>query len=72
MPLAPLTNIALLLRTYPDAAKGLKEIVFMGGAAEAGNATASAEFNVWHDPEAAAIVLESAAELDIPGADVRP
>jgi len=66
VPLAPLTNIALLLRTYPEAAAGLREIVFMGGAAHAGNATASAEFNVWHDPEAAAIVLESAAELDIP------
>jgi pyrimidine-specific ribonucleoside hydrolase len=66
VPLAPLTNIALLLRTYPEAAAGLREIVFMGGGAEVGNATASAEFNVWHDPEAAAIVLESAAELDIP------
>ena len=66
VPLAPLTNIALLLRTYPEAAAGLREIVFMGGAAEVGNATASAEFNVWHDPEAAAIVLDSAAELDIP------
>jgi pyrimidine-specific ribonucleoside hydrolase len=66
VPLAPLTNIALLLRTYPEVAGGLREIVFMGGAAEVGNATASAEFNVWHDPEAAAIVLESAAELDIP------
>jgi pyrimidine-specific ribonucleoside hydrolase len=66
VPLAPLTNIALLLRTYPEAVAGLREIVFMGGAAHAGNATASAEFNVWHDPEAAAIVLESAAELDIP------
>lgn len=66
VPLAPLTNIALLLRTYPEAAAGLREIVFMGGAAHIGNATASAEFNVWHDPEAAAIVLESAAELDIP------
>ena len=64
--LAPLTNIALLLRTYPQAAAGLAEIVFMGGAANVGNATASAEFNVWHDPEAAAIVLQSAAELDIP------
>ena len=63
--LAPLTNIALLLRTYPQAATGLREIVFMGGAADVGNATASAEFNVWHDPEAAAVVLESAGELDI-------
>ncbi len=66
VPLAPLTNIALLLRTYPEAAAGLAEIVFMGGAAQTGNATASAEFNVWHDPEAAAIVLESAAELGVP------
>ncbi|MBE3074699.1 MAG: nucleoside hydrolase [Actinobacteria bacterium] len=66
VPLAPLTNVALLLRTYPEAAAGLREIVFMGGAAHVGNATASAEFNVWHDPEAAAIVLESAAELGIP------
>src|SRR5450631_141573 len=66
VPLAPLTNIALLLRTYPQVASGLREIVFMGGGTGAGNATASAEFNVWHDPEAAAIVLASAAELDIP------
>ena len=66
VPLGPLTNIALLLRTYPEVAAGLREIVFMGGAAQAGNVTASAEFNVWHDPEAAAILLESAAELDVP------
>lgn len=64
--LAPLTNIALLLRTYPEAAAGLREIVLMGGAANVGNATASAEFNLWHDPEAAAIVFQSATELDIP------
>jgi pyrimidine-specific ribonucleoside hydrolase len=66
VPLAPLTNIALLLRTYPEAAAGLREIVFMGGAAHVGNATASAEFNVWHDPEAAAVVLEAAGELGVP------
>jgi pyrimidine-specific ribonucleoside hydrolase len=66
VPLAPLTNIALLLRTHPEASAGLREIVFMGGAAQVGNATASAEFNVWHDPEAAAIVLEAAGELGIP------
>src|SRR6476646_6220984 len=66
VPLAPLTNIALLLRTYPDAAQGISEIVFMGGAAHVGNATASAEFNVFHDPEAAAVALEAAAELGVP------
>ncbi|MFF0270490.1 nucleoside hydrolase [Kribbella sp. NPDC004536] len=66
IPLAPLTNIALLLRTYPEAAAGLKEIVFMGGSAGSGNATASAEFNIWTDPEAAAIVLKSADDLGIP------
>jgi inosine-uridine nucleoside N-ribohydrolase len=65
VPLAPLTNIALLLRTYPEVAKGLGEVVFMGGAAHVGNATASAEFNVFHDPEAAAVVLDACADLGI-------
>ncbi|MEP6799001.1 MAG: nucleoside hydrolase, partial [Lapillicoccus sp.] len=65
VPLAPLTNISLLLRTHPEVAAGLREIVFMGGAAAVGNATASAEFNVFHDPEAAAIVLDACADLDI-------
>jgi pyrimidine-specific ribonucleoside hydrolase len=65
VPLAPLTNIALLLRTYPEVAAGISEIVFMGGGADVGNATASAEFNVFHDPEAAAIALDAAAELGI-------
>ncbi|WP_020391112.1 nucleoside hydrolase [Kribbella catacumbae] len=65
IPLAPMTNIALLLRTYPEAAAGLREIVFMGGAAGIGNATASAEFNIWTDPEAAAITLTAASELGV-------
>jgi pyrimidine-specific ribonucleoside hydrolase len=66
VPLAPMTNIALLLRTYPQAARGLDRIVFMGGAAFVGNATAAAEFNVWQDPESAAVVLDAAAELGVP------
>ncbi|HET8599428.1 MAG TPA: nucleoside hydrolase [Segeticoccus sp.] len=68
--LAPLTNIALLLRTWPEAAAGLRRIVMMGGTAGTGNATASAEFNVWHDPEAAAVVLDVADELSRGSCDV--
>ena len=66
VPLAPLTNIALLLRSHPEVAAGIERIVFMGGSASAGNATAVAEFNVWHDPEAAAMVLAACGELEIP------
>ncbi len=65
VPLAPMTNIALLLRTHPEVAGGIRRIVFMGGAAHIGNATASAEFNVFHDPEAAAITLDACADLGI-------
>lgn len=66
VPLAPLTNVALLLRSYPQVAAGLERIVFMGGSALVGNVTAAAEFNVWNDPEAAAITLEAAGDLDVP------
>lgn len=66
IPLAPLTNIALLLRTYPEVAPGIERIVLMGGSAGGGNATAAAEFNMWHDPEAAAIVFAACGQLDIP------
>ena len=62
--LAPMTNLALLLRAYPEVFARIGRIVFMGGSALAGNATAAAEFNIWHDPEAAAIVLDAAARAD--------
>ncbi len=57
--LAPLTTLAVLLRMHPEVAPRIERIVLMGGAVGPGNATAVAEFNVWHDPEAAAIVLGS-------------
>jgi len=68
--LAPQTNLALLLRTYPEVAGNLERIVFMGGSASVGNATAVAEFNVWHDPEAAAIVLDANVPTYMYGLDV--
>lgn len=63
--LGPMTNAALLLRTYPEIAPGIRRLVYMGGAAGYGNATASAEFNVFHDPEAAAITLDACADLGV-------
>jgi pyrimidine-specific ribonucleoside hydrolase len=67
----PLTNIALLLRTYPDAAARIGRLVVMGGsAARGGNVTAAAEFNVWADPEAAHAVLTSTLPTVLVGLDV--
>jgi len=70
VPLAPMTNVALLLRTYPHVAEQIERIVFMGGAAAIGNATAAAEFNIWQDPEAAAIVLTCGVPVTMYGLDV--
>ncbi len=66
----PLTNIALLL----DAAPGLREriglISLMGGSLGEGNTTASAEFNIWADPEAADTVFRSGIPIRMSGLDV--
>jgi inosine-uridine nucleoside N-ribohydrolase len=56
----PLTNIALAVRRDPGFLARLRSLTIMGGAASGlGNVTAVAEFNIWTDPEAAAIVFES-------------
>jgi pyrimidine-specific ribonucleoside hydrolase len=70
IPTAPLTNIALLLRTHPEVVRNIERIVFMGGAVATGNATPVAEFNVWHDPEAAAILLTAGVPITMYGLDV--
>jgi inosine-uridine nucleoside N-ribohydrolase len=58
--LGPMTNIALALRLKPEIETKIKRIVFMGGNLKVGgNASSSAEFNFWFDPEAARIVLRS-------------
>ncbi|HEX3780559.1 MAG TPA: nucleoside hydrolase [Pseudonocardiaceae bacterium] len=68
--LAPMTNLALLLRAYPEVTANLARIMVMGGSASVGNASAVAEFNVWHDPEAAAVVFGSDAPVTMYGLDV--
>ena len=55
----PLTNVALAIRRDPSFASRLRSLTIMGGAACGGNVTAAAEFNIYIDPEAAAIVFAS-------------
>lgn len=57
VPVAPLTNIAAAILLDPKFAERVPEIVIMGGGHEIGNVTPAAEFNIWADPEAAAIVF---------------
>jgi pyrimidine-specific ribonucleoside hydrolase len=69
--IGPLTNIALLLAVYPDAAARIGRLVVMGGSASrGGNVTAAAEFNVWADPEAAAVVFRAGLPTVMVGLDV--
>ena len=70
IPTGPLTNIALFLRAYPGLAERIERICLMGGSIGLGNSTASAEFNIWHDPEAAAVVFESGLPIAMHGLDV--
>ena len=69
-PIGPLTNIALLLRLHPELAPRIAHICLMGGSIGDGNTTVSAEFNVYADPEAAAIVFESGLPITMMGLDV--
>ena len=56
----PLTNIALAVMREPELPRLVKRFVIMGGAyADSGNVTPAAEFNIWHDPEAARIVFRA-------------
>ena len=68
--LGPLTNLALALRKEPALADRLGPVAVMGGArSEGGNITASAEFNIWADPEAAAEVLATGCDAVLFGLD---
>jgi inosine-uridine nucleoside N-ribohydrolase len=64
----PLTNVALLLATHPEARP--ERVVIMGGAIAEGNVTPAAEFNIWADPEAARRVFASGLDVTMIGLDV--
>lgn len=63
-PIGPLTNIAMALARAPDIVPAIAEIVLMGGSWRAGgNVTPAAEFNIWCDPDAAAMVFSAGAPI---------
>jgi len=64
----PLTNVARFLQGHGS--EGVERVVLMGGAIAEGNFTPAAEFNIWCDPEAAAIVFESGLDITMIGLDV--
>lgn len=68
--MGPMTNVALALRQDPSLADRLQQIIAMGGArSEGGNITASAEFNIWADPDAAHEVLSTSVPVVMLGLD---
>ena len=70
VPTGALTNIALAVRKEPRIASRVKEVVLMGGGYHVGNWSASAEFNIVIDPEAAHIVFNEPWKLTMVGLDL--
>ena len=68
VPTGPLTNVARYLERHGT--DGIAQIVVMGGAIAEGNMTPAAEFNVWADPEAAALVFAADVDVTMIGLDV--
>ncbi len=65
--MGPLTNIAMLIKTYPQVLDRIERLIMMGGCFSLGNALAKSEFNIFHDPEAARIVFDSPLKIVMAG-----
>jgi purine nucleosidase len=66
----PLTNIALAVRREPRLVEWVRAFAIMGGSAGRGNVTPAAEYNIWADPEAAAVVFRAGWTVNVLGLDV--
>ncbi len=70
-PIGPLSNVAMALQRAPDIAPRIRQIVLMGGGCfEGGNITPAAEFNIYVDPHAAAIVFAAGIPITMMPLDV--
>ncbi len=65
VPTGPLTNIAAAIRREPAILPKIKGISLMGGSIGLGNVTPAAEFNIFFDPEAAAIVFRCGRPITV-------
>ena len=64
--IGPLTNLALALQRAPGITGGIGRLVIMGGTIHGrGNVTPAAEFNIFSDPEAAAMVFAAAIDTTV-------
>ncbi|WP_375163420.1 uridine-preferring nucleoside hydrolase UriH [Herbiconiux oxytropis] len=70
VPTGALTNIAIAARKEPRIVSRVKEIVLMGGGYHGGNWSATSEFNIIIDPEAAHIVFNESWPLTMVGIDL--
>ena len=70
VPTGALTNIALAVRREPRIVERVKQVVLMGGGVHVGNWSATSEFNIVIDPEAAHIVFTAGWPLTMVGLDV--
>jgi len=69
--IGPLTNLGIALLLEPELPRLFREVVVMGGAFDhQGNITSHAEANIWHDPEAAELVLAAGWPLTLVPLDV--
>ncbi|MGC2197818.1 MAG: nucleoside hydrolase [Terriglobales bacterium] len=70
VPVGPLTNIALAIEKDPSIVPLVNEVILMGGSISGGNVNASAEANIYNDPEAAQIVFQAGWPLTMVGLEV--
>ena len=68
--IGPLTNMGLFLKTYPQLKEKFECIAIMGGGIYNGNTLPKAEFNIYHDPDAAKMVFDSGVKIIMAGLEV--